>query len=156
MEFSDYKILEEKSKTFYTNRLTDLRDGRISIKDFLDDSEKLENMAIENAEIFTDNFDEFYDYVNKNYPGSINQVEHERKHAKISKKYGLEVKYGLLVIEPPMKTFLAQPKLIQAFLIDSLNKDGVDWNVKKILKYLRDTGNVVENPSDLDKILISE
>ena len=80
MRFSNYVVLEKKSKSFYINTLTELKEGRISVKKFLNESEKLEEIAIKNANIYTDNFDEFYDYLEKNYPNSISQAEHEKKH----------------------------------------------------------------------------
>ncbi|MBI5065280.1 hypothetical protein HZA97_03495 [Candidatus Woesearchaeota archaeon] len=164
MNTDQREILAEKQKKFYAVNLSKLEEGLLSVNEFLSSSEKVSQELVKEATIYTTNFKEWAGYLRKNHEYAAEGIIlHESQHAKVAEKYGLTVKYGLVLVTPTddfhiknkIPLWAVSSFYLQAFISENSREVAKreQWDKNKLLKFLHEIANAPDDPSDVDKII---
>jgi len=158
-----YRELMEREKGFFPDAKTRLIPREMTVCEFLEGMEELAGILRDNAEIYTPDFGEFCDYARANSPHNAEfMIAHERSHAQVAEGYGLDVHYGVVIVEPDslLLDFLCWltnndlPRWYLGFMHHNMATVARHWQPEEVLRCLSDISKAPYNLSELDLLMV--
>jgi len=161
MDIDSYEVYWESVSQFHQNAIPNLELGELTVDETLDEFERLEEIAVRNADIISSSFQGIIDYYNIHFQYLSGDREDRNlktildifeKDVDIADRYGLELIYGLISINDPDCETPDDPIEFSPFTTNNFveiaraNK----WNKEKILIYFRDIDESYQSLGKMD------